>query len=140
MTQEGSETAIVTSALVMTGTYIYRRLTEPITEKEKRNKPTAKETAEGLIGKGNLLPTGSWVISMGTSFIVISILGSVAPSAGGYAAVLLATTSFLYNGVELEKDLKHSNNSSLKKQSEQKKEEGKQGTTGPSPTNQPVLA
>lgn len=95
MTREGSETAIVTSALVMTGVYTYRRLTESSSESGKQSKLSAKSTVEGMVGRGELLPTGAWVIGMGVSFIAISILGSASPNAGGYGAILLATSRSL---------------------------------------------
>lgn len=116
MTREGAETAVVTSALVMTGMYLYRRLTEGIGEREKRKPTSSKSVAEGVIGKGELLPTGTWIIGMGVTFIGLSILTSAAPSAGGYGSVLIATTSFFANGEALFSDLKTSSNSALSKQ------------------------
>jgi hypothetical protein len=128
VTREGADTAVVTSALVMAGMYAYRRMTEPIGERSKRKPNSASNVAEGVIGRGDLLPTGTWVVGFGVSFIVISILASVSPTAGGYSAILVATTSFFANGEALMEDLKTSSKSSLSKQ------QGKvEVTTEPSP-------
>lgn len=127
MTREGADTAVVTSALVMAGMYAYRRMTEPIGERSKRLPNSASNVAEGVIGRGDLLPTGTWVVGFGVTFIVISILASISPTAGGYSAVLVASTSFFANGEALMEDLKTSSKSSLSKQ------EGK-GTSTPEPS------
>jgi hypothetical protein len=115
MTREGADTAVVTSALVMSGIYLYRRLIEPISDRGKRKPNSASSVAEGVLGRGELLPTGTWVVGIGVTFIAISILNSANPNAGGYAAILVATTSFLANGEALFEDLKTSSKSSLAK-------------------------
>lgn len=115
MTREGSDTAVVTSALLVSGMYLYRRLVEPIGERQKRKPTSAKSLAEGTIGRGELLPTGTWVVGFGVTYIVISILASVSPTAGGYSAILVATSSFLANGETLLQDLQTSSKSSLAK-------------------------
>lgn len=126
MTSEDSDTAVITSALVMSGMYLYRRLTEQIGEKDKRKPDSAKSVAEGVLGRGELLPTGTWVVGMGVTFIFISILNSASPNAGGYAAILVATTSFLANGEALFEDLKTSSKSSLAKSEAKSKTNSKE--------------
>ena len=123
MTREGADTAVVTSALIVSGMYLYRRLVEPIGERGKRKPTSAKSLAEGTIGRGELLPTGTWVVGFGVTYIVISILSSMSPSAGGYSAILVATTSFLANGETLVTDLQTSSKSSLAKQQNNSKQE-----------------
>ena len=139
MTEESAETAVVTSALVMSGIYLYRRLVEPIGEKEKAKRPNAQKIVEGVVGRGELLPTGSWVVGMGVSYITISILASISPNIGGYSAILLATTTFLASGYDFFGDLQESSKSSLAKQEEKKKSE-KTETTGPPQQAKPILS
>jgi hypothetical protein len=109
MNQAQGETAVTTSALVVTGLYAYRKATEGSTKA-----PAAAKTPKGLkgyveapLGLGELAPLGEWATGMGFTFILLSIVTSVNASFGGSFAILVATGAVLTNGQTVLKDLGH---------------------------------
>lgn len=106
MDQGKAETAIVTSAVIVAGTYAYRKMTEHVTgQKSAPVTRGPKHVAEGIIGTGELLPVGTWVTGFGVTYIVISILAAMSPSVGGMSAILVAVGCELGNVQALTKDL-----------------------------------
>ena len=107
MTQSQGETAVTTSALVLSGIYGYRKTTETITRA-----PTTHEPAQGVrgvleapLGVGELVPLGQWATGMGLTMIALSIMTSVNPTFGGSFAILIAVGAVLGNGKAVFKDL-----------------------------------
>lgn len=106
MTQQQAETAVTTSALVCGGMYVYRKLTEHITRSPASHaKITAKGTAAGVLGVGELLPAGTWLTGAGVTFIGLSILTSINANLGGSLSILVATGAILGNGQAVLKDV-----------------------------------
>lgn len=106
MNSQQAETAVTTSALILTGLYAYRKTSEGVTgSAPPPRKHSAKTTAEGVVGVGELLPLGTWLTGMGVTFIGLAIVASVSPSLGGTMAILVATGGFLGNGTAVLKDL-----------------------------------
>lgn len=106
MTQQQAETAVTTSALICGGMYVYRKLTEHITRSPSSHpKITAKGTAAGVLGVGELLPAGTWLTGAGVTFIGLSILTSINANLGGSMAILVATGAILGNGQAVIKDV-----------------------------------
>jgi hypothetical protein len=111
--QAQGETAVTTSALIVTGLYAYRKATEGETKA-----PASQKTAKGVkgyveapLGLGELAPLGEWATGMGFTFILLSILTSVNSTFGGSFAILVATGAVLTNGQAVLKDLEHGLNS-----------------------------
>lgn len=102
MTNEGAERAIATSALIVAGIYIFRKLVEPANVAT-----TVKSGNKGaqLVGLGPVPPIGTFITGWGVTFIVISIMASMAPGLGGAFAILVAATDVLGNGAALASDI-----------------------------------
>lgn len=113
MNQAQGETAVTTSALVVTGLYAYRKATEGETKAPATKKVSKGVTsyAEAPLGLGELAPLGEWATGMGFTFILLSILTSVNATFGGSFAILVATGAVLTNGQAVLKDLSHGLNS-----------------------------
>lgn len=106
MTSAEAETAVTTAALIAGGIYVYRKTTEAVTKAPTSKQPhTPRSTAEGVIGVGELLPTGTWLTGMGVTFIGLSIITSINPNLGGSLAILVATGTFLGNGMAVIADV-----------------------------------
>jgi hypothetical protein len=106
MTQAQGETAVTTSALVVGGMYVYRKLTEHITRSPSpKATPSVKGTATGVLGVGELLPAGTWLTGAGVTFIGLSIITSANAGLGGSLAILVATGAVLGNGQAVIKDV-----------------------------------
>jgi hypothetical protein len=90
---------IKVAALVVGGTYAFRRFTEGTAEQEKRSRKIA--------------PLGQFVIAWGVVFFALSIMAPAAPSAAGNMALLVMIASLLANGVEVSRDLRAGMNRSL---------------------------
>jgi hypothetical protein len=106
MNASQGETAVTTSALVVGGIYVYRKATEAaqgVTPTKRRH--SAKSTAEGLVGVGEVLPVGTWITGAGVTFVTLAIINSVNPSLGGSLAILVATGTFLGNGAAVIADV-----------------------------------
>jgi hypothetical protein len=105
--QAQGETAVTTSALVVTGLYAYRKATEGETKPPTPGKTSkgVKSYAEAPLGLGELAPLGEWATGMGFTFILLSIVTSVNPGFGGSFAILVATGAVLTNGKAVLKDL-----------------------------------
>lgn len=110
MTSGQGETAVTTSALVVTGLYAYRKATETITRAPKAQTGPFKagfgSYVEAPLGVHELAPLGAWATGMGLTFITLSILTSVNASFGGSFAILIATGAVLGNGKAVLADLK----------------------------------
>lgn len=109
MTTAQGETAVTTSALVVTGLYAYRKATETITKAPATGtaKTGVKSYVEGPLGIGELEPLGQWATGMGLTFILLSIATSVNATFGGSFAILVAVGAVLGNGQAVLKDLGH---------------------------------
>ena len=109
MTQAQGETAVTTSALVLSGIYGSRKTTEKITKapKTKNVGKGAVALVEGPLGVGELAPLGQWATGMGLTMIALSIATSVNPGFGGSFAILIAVGAVLGNGQAVLKDLGH---------------------------------
>lgn len=107
MTQAQGETAVTTSALVLSGIYGYRKTTEKITRAPSTHKPArgVKGVLEAPLGVGELVPLGQWATGMGLTMIALSIATSVNPGFGGSFAILIAVGAVLGNGKAVLKDL-----------------------------------
>jgi hypothetical protein len=110
MTSAQGETAVTTSALVVTGLYAYRKATETITRAPKAQTGPFKagfgSYVEAPLGVHELAPLGAWATGMGLTFIALSILTSINASFGGSFAILIATGAVLGNGKAVLADLK----------------------------------
>jgi hypothetical protein len=104
MTGEQAETTITLSALVTSGVYFYRRLSEG--ETSTPDSQHIGETAARSLGSGPVLPLGQWLPAAGFTFLVLALLGAASPDIGGAAALLVGTGAFLGNGVAALGDLK----------------------------------
>jgi hypothetical protein len=111
MTPTQGETAVTTSALVCSGLYVYRKATEKVTGAPNPSKDLGaplkgglKTSAEGVLGIGEILPTGPWLTGMGLTFIALSVLTSINAGFGGSMAILVATGAVLGNGQAAIKD------------------------------------
>lgn len=111
MIQAQGETAVTTSALVVTGLYAYRRATETVTKAPRTQTGPFKaglgSYVEAPLGNGELAPLGAWATGMGLTFIALSILTSVNATFGGSFAILVAVGATLTNGKQVLKDLGH---------------------------------
>jgi hypothetical protein len=87
MSAGGAETTIVACAIIVAGTYGYRKLTEPASS----------------AGKLASIPT--FAIGYTFAFFVIALLGAAAPQLGAALALLLATGMVLTSGGALFKDI-----------------------------------
>lgn len=85
MNESQAQTAVSISALIVAGTYGYRRLVEP--------------------QKGTAPPTAHFVIGFGFTYIVLAVIAEAAPPVGGMFAILIAVGDFLANGASLLSDL-----------------------------------
>lgn len=110
MTSAQGETAVTTSALVVTGLYAYRKATETITKAPKAQTGPFKtgfgSYVEAPLGVHELAPLGAWATGMGLTFITLSILTSINATFGGSFAILIATGAILGNGKAVLADLK----------------------------------
>jgi len=112
MTQGQGETAVTTSALILTGLYGYRKATETFKREPSAHNAGAplrsglKAYVEGPLGVGELEPLGQWATGMGLTFILLSIAASVNSTFGGSFAILAAVGGTLGNGKAVLQDLK----------------------------------
>lgn len=84
MNVDQAQSAVTASAVLVVGTYTYRKLTE--------TPPTST-------------PTAHFVIGFAFTFIVIAAIAQAAPELGGMLAILIATGDLLVNGIALTRDL-----------------------------------
>lgn len=94
MTSQGAEKAITSSALIVAGIYIYRRMTEG------SGAPSGSKAAQ-LLGRGSPPSVGTFVTAWGAAFLVISIMATASPGLGGSFAILAATADVLSNGQQI---------------------------------------
>lgn len=95
MTSTSADQAVVISALIVSGTYFYRKLTEPAIPAKSGNQVTN-------LGQ---VPLARFIVGFGVSFFGISVLASLSPDFGGTMAILLATGTLLTNGLALSADV-----------------------------------
>lgn len=111
MTTAQGETAVTTSALIVSGLYGYRRVTETITKAPQVRTGPFKAGIESYVkaplGYGELAPLGAWATGMGLTFILLSVATSINGTFGGSFAILVAVGAVLGNGQEVLKDLGH---------------------------------
>jgi hypothetical protein len=113
VTPAQGETAVTTSALVVTGLYAYRKATETITKAPSGHNVGAplkgglKGYVEAPLGLGELAPLGEWATGMGVTFIFLSIAASVNSTFGGSFAILVAVGAVLTNGQAVLQDIGH---------------------------------
>lgn len=84
MNEDQAQTAVSVSAVVVAGTYAYRKLVE--------TPPVSSSTSHFVIG-------------FGFTFVTLAIAAQAAPALGGMLAILIAVGDFLVNGTALFKDL-----------------------------------
>jgi hypothetical protein len=113
MTSSQGETAVTTSALVVSGLYGYRKATETFKRTPSFHNAGAplksglKAYVEGPLGIGELEPLGQWATGMGLTFILLSIATSINATFGGSFAILVAVGAVIGNGQAALKDLGH---------------------------------
>ena len=111
MTPAQGETAVTTSALIVSGLYGYRKTTEKITKAPTVQTGPFKAGIESYVkaplGYGELAPLGAWATGMGLTFILLSVATSVNATFGGSFAILVTVGAVLGNGQEVLKDLEH---------------------------------
>lgn len=105
MTKEQAETAVTISALVTTGMFAYRKITEPEAPAAASSNPKLLEDYASIVGAAPLIGWGQFLRGAGSAFITIAIIGAVSPSVGGGFAVLVGSAAFLGNIVAIRKDL-----------------------------------
>jgi hypothetical protein len=107
VTEAQGQTAVTTSALVLSGIYGYRKTTEHITKAPMPTAPAkgVRGVVEGPLGVGELAPVGQWATGMGLTMIALSVATSVNPTFGGSFAILIAVGAVLGNGRAVFKDL-----------------------------------
>lgn len=100
MTRSGSERAITVSALIVVGIYTYRRLTEG-----SAPAPTGQSKLKQLAGQGSPPSIGEFITAWGLTYLVISIMASIAPGLGGSFAILVAVADALGNTSQVAADV-----------------------------------
>lgn len=107
MNSEQAETAITISALVTTGIFTIRKLTESGIDRSNVSVPEPKliEDYQKVFGASPPLEWGQFVKAAGSMYIALAIIGAISPDIGGSAAVLIATAAVITNGGALAKDL-----------------------------------
>ncbi len=105
MTKEQAETAITLSALVTTGMFAYRKVTEPEAPESVTTNPGVAETYRSLVGAAPPISWGAFLKGAGAAYIAIAIMGAISPPLGGGFAILTGTAAFLGNIVAVRKDL-----------------------------------
>ena len=98
MTTQGAEKAITTSALMVAGVYIYRRLTEG------SGTATGTKTAQ-LLGQGSPPSVGTFITAWGAAYLIMAIMATASPGLGGGFAILAATGDLLSNGQQIFADI-----------------------------------
>lgn len=91
MTEQGAHQAVVVSALLVSGTYFYRKLTAPAVNTKTDSVP----------------PLGRWIVGFGAAFFALAVIASVSPALGAGLAILLAAGTILVNGADLAADINH---------------------------------
>jgi hypothetical protein len=109
VTPAQGETAVTTSALIVSGLYGYRKTTEKITKAPTVRTGPFKAGIESYVkaplGYGELAPLGAWATGMGLTFILLSVATSINATFGGSFAILVTVGAVLGNGQEVLKDL-----------------------------------
>ena len=98
MTPQGAERAVTTSALIVAGVYIYRRLTEG-------SGTSGGSKAAQLLGQGSPPSVGTFITAWGAAFLMMSIAAQASPGLGGSFAILAATADVLSNGQQIFNDV-----------------------------------
>lgn len=101
MNASQAETAVTGSALVVGGIYIYRRLSEG----DAVVTPSKGLRLRQAIGAGPPLPTGTFVVAWGFTFLVIALMAQASPKLGGWFAMLVGAGAVLGNGLDITKDV-----------------------------------
>jgi hypothetical protein len=105
LTKEQAETAITLSALVTTGLFAYRKVTEPEAPESVSTHPGVAETYRSLVGAAPPVSWGQFLKAAGAAYIAMAIIGAISPPLGGGFAILTGTTAFLGNIIAVRKDL-----------------------------------
>lgn len=93
MNKEQAENAVIVSALIVGGIYMYRKLTEQAIPNNSKIKAVP--------------PVGRFVTGWGVAFLVISAMAEASPGFGGAFALLVAAGDVMYNGTALASDINH---------------------------------
>lgn len=111
MTDQGSEQAVVVSAVIVSGIYFYRKLTDPALGRAVAGplEGSGGRAVGALFGSrtGAVAPLGRWLLGFSVSFMIIAVLAAIDPGLGGWLAILLATGSVLTNGMAIATDINH---------------------------------
>lgn len=109
MTSDSAEQAIVTSAVIVSGVYFYRKLTDPALGKAVAGPVggSGARAAGALFGRPGTgpAPVGKWLIGFGVAFMVIAVMASINAQLGAAFAILVATGSVLTNGAAIAADV-----------------------------------
>lgn len=105
MTKEQAETAITLSALVTTGMFAYRKVTEPAAPESAQTNPGVAQTYRSLVGAAPPISWGAFLKGAGSAYIAMAIMAAVSPPLGGGFAILTGTVAFFGNIVAVRKDL-----------------------------------
>ena len=99
MTKEGAHTAILTSALIVGGTYAVRKLIEPAAT-VARHPP--KNLVEGVLQVSGAEPAPANVAQFATGFgftyMTLAVFATFTPAFAGSMAVLIAVSNTIING------------------------------------------
>lgn len=104
MDRSQSNDAIVVSALVVGGVYLYRYVWDKANGKleTKTVKLSEAESIEVLAGlNGQLATPAHFLIAYGAVYFGLSLVSMLSPTAGGGFAVLVAVGDFLTNGLSV---------------------------------------
>jgi hypothetical protein len=105
MTADQSQTAITLSALVTTGMFAYRKVTEPEVKEATQAEPGFVQDYQSIFGAGPPIGWGQFLKGAGSLFIVLAIMGAASPDLGGGFAVLIGTSAALGNAIAVRRDL-----------------------------------
>jgi hypothetical protein len=101
MDQHGAEQAVMASAIVVAGTWGYRKLVEPTASTAEVSSPVKQ-----LIGlEPTPAPAAKFMVAFGFTYLALSLATMGAPDVAGSMAILIATGSILSNGATLFTDV-----------------------------------
>lgn len=104
MTSDQAENIVSMSALVVGGTYLYRKLIEPSVP---ATASTGRHNVAQAMGYGPPLSVGKFVTGWGFTFLMISMIAQVSPDLGSSMAILVAVATLLINGAAIAVDVNH---------------------------------
>lgn len=101
MDQHGAEQAVLGSAIVVAGTWGYRKLVEPAASTLEVSSPVKQ-----LVGlEATPAPAAQFMVAFGFTFLALSLAATAAPDLAGAFAILVGTGALLSNGLTLFSDI-----------------------------------